>query len=90
MRASIDPYSVSVIPNAVVPDQFTPAATFDPSKRLTIVIASRLVYRKGVDLMVQVIPLVCAKYPDVDFLIGMIFICLHFNLLIHSFITSPL
>ena len=31
---------------------------------------SRLVYRKGVDLLVRVIPLICAANPDVDFVIG--------------------
>ena len=31
---------------------------------------SRLVYRKGVDLLAQVIPKICAQHPDVQFLIG--------------------
>ena len=31
---------------------------------------SRLVYRKGVDLLVRVIPLICAANPNVDFVIG--------------------
>ena len=40
------------------------------SPRITVVIMSRLVYRKGTDLLAGVIPTICAKYPDVDFLIG--------------------
>jgi len=35
-----------------------------------VVIMSRLVYRKGVDLLVEVIPLICHKHPNVDFIIG--------------------
>jgi len=38
--------------------------------RITIVIVSRLVYRKGTDILAGVIPVICAKYPEVDFLIG--------------------
>jgi phosphatidylinositol glycan class A protein len=34
------------------------------------VILSRLVYRKGVDLLVSVIPRVCKKFENVHFLIG--------------------
>lgn len=30
----------------------------------------RLVYRKGVDLMVQVIPEICQQYPHVDFIVA--------------------
>jgi len=40
------------------------------SPRITVVVMSRLVYRKGTDLLAGVIPTICAKYPDVDFLIG--------------------
>lgn len=48
LRAALNPEIVSVIPNAVDPTDFTP----DPSKRhddnrITIVVISRLVYRKG-------------------------------------------
>ena len=35
-----------------------------------IVVASRLVYRKGIDLLVGIIPRICTRYPDVDFLIA--------------------
>ena len=37
---------------------------------MTIVVVSRLVYRKGIDLLAGVIPFVCAKYPSIKFLIG--------------------
>ncbi|XP_054643135.1 phosphatidylinositol N-acetylglucosaminyltransferase subunit A isoform X2 [Dunckerocampus dactyliophorus] len=49
---------------------FTP----DPSRRLddriTIVVVSRLVYRKGTDLLGGIIPELCLKHPDLHFLIG--------------------
>ena len=41
-----------------------------PLSRITIVVISRLVYRKGVDLLVGIIPLICKSFPKVDFLIG--------------------
>ncbi|KAI9208296.1 uncharacterized protein BJ171DRAFT_419782 [Polychytrium aggregatum] len=70
LRASLDPSIVSVIPNAVVAADFTP----DPSKRdpgkITIVVASRLVFRKGTDLLVAIIPRICSLYPSVQFIIG--------------------
>eukprot|EP01116_Phalansterium_solitarium_P025521 TRINITY_DN9806_c0_g1_i1.p1 TRINITY_DN9806_c0_g1~~TRINITY_DN9806_c0_g1_i1.p1 ORF type:complete len:606 (-),score=182.03 TRINITY_DN9806_c0_g1_i1:1546-3267(-) len=70
LRASLDPRIVSVIPNAVDATKFVP----DPGRRdpsqITIVVMSRLVYRKGIDLLVEVIPEVCRQFPNVNFLIG--------------------
>ena len=49
--------------------------TFSQSNRIfdftsfilvTIVAMSRLVYRKGIDLLARVIPIICKKYPDVN------------------------
>lgn len=37
---------------------------------VTIVIVSRLVYRKGVDFLVGIIPEICARHQNVNFLIG--------------------
>ncbi|XP_071604672.1 phosphatidylinositol N-acetylglucosaminyltransferase subunit A isoform X2 [Heliangelus exortis] len=70
LRAALDPRIVSVIPNAVDPTDFTP----DPSRRddstITIVVVSRLVYRKGIDLLTGIIPELCQKYPELHFLVG--------------------
>ncbi|PWN51284.1 hypothetical protein IE53DRAFT_55942 [Violaceomyces palustris] len=81
LRASLDPTKVSVIPNAVVAKQFQP----DPATRhqgisdsvsrasgakLTIVVLSRLMYRKGIDLLIGAIPRLCKLHPDIQFLIG--------------------
>jgi phosphatidylinositol N-acetylglucosaminyltransferase subunit A len=38
--------------------------------RIKVVVVSRLVYRKGVDLLVGIIPNVCQKLENVDFIIG--------------------
>ncbi|XP_028409015.1 N-acetylglucosaminyl-phosphatidylinositol biosynthetic protein-like isoform X2 [Dendronephthya gigantea] len=70
LRAKVSPQLVSVIPNAIDSFSFTP----DPSKRnpdfITVVVVSRLVYRKGMDLLASIIPLVCSKFSNVQFLIG--------------------
>ena len=72
LRASLDPLGVSVIPNAVDTSKFTPSPENAPdmSQQINIIILSRLVYRKGVDLAVEVIPAICARFPTVHFIIG--------------------
>ncbi|CAI5731058.1 unnamed protein product [Peronospora destructor] len=72
LRASLCPDKVSTIPNAVDATKFTPpiAAICKPSDPITVVIISRLVYRKGIDLVARAIPLVCAQDSRVQFLIG--------------------
>nr|XP_006825510.1 PREDICTED: phosphatidylinositol N-acetylglucosaminyltransferase subunit A-like [Saccoglossus kowalevskii] len=74
LRASINPSMVSVISNAVDATIFTPDVTkrsqIKVSSTVVIVIVSRLVYRKGMDLLAGIIPEICSMHPDVDFLIG--------------------
>ncbi|GAC93030.1 glycosyltransferase [Pseudozyma hubeiensis SY62] len=70
LRANLDPAKVSVIPNAVVAEQFLPDATRARSDKLTVVVLSRLMYRKGIDLLIAAIPRLCAAHPDLQFLIG--------------------
>lgn len=36
----------------------------------TIIVICRLVYRKGVDLLVDIIPEICNRHPNVRFIIG--------------------
>eukprot|EP00055_Hartaetosiga_balthica_P015301 m.89248 g.89248 ORF g.89248 m.89248 type:complete len:500 (+) comp8828_c0_seq4:43-1542(+) len=66
--AGIERDKTSVIPNAV------DTATFFPVQERpitpTIVVMSRLFWRKGIDLLARVIPLVCEKHPTAVFLIG--------------------
>eukprot|EP00897_Mesotaenium_endlicherianum_P005684 jgi/Mesen1/5143/ME000255S04118 len=71
LRSGMPPHHVSVIPNAVDASMFTP----DPARRptdgtVTIVVMSRLVYRKGADLLADIIPEVCRLHPQVRFVVG--------------------
>lgn len=71
LRAHVNSCQVSVIPNAVDASLFAPL----PKKSkvcdtITIVVISRLVYRKGMDLLAALIPEVCHKYKNVNFIIG--------------------
>ncbi|KAJ7753738.1 transferase [Mycena metata] len=61
--------SVYVIPNALVPERFQPSP-LPPSEIITIIVLGRLVYRKGIDLLVATVPRICQKFPNVRFLIG--------------------
>ncbi|XP_046423397.1 phosphatidylinositol N-acetylglucosaminyltransferase subunit A isoform X1 [Neodiprion fabricii] len=70
LRAKVQIERVSVIPNAVDTALFTPDVSKRNNDFITIVIVSRLVYRKGVDLLAHIIPEICAKYENVQFLIG--------------------
>ncbi|XP_034945541.1 N-acetylglucosaminyl-phosphatidylinositol biosynthetic protein [Chelonus insularis] len=70
LRAKVHKDQVSVIPNAVDTALFTPDISKRKNNCVTIVVVSRLVYRKGVDLLAQVIPEICARYEHVQFLIG--------------------
>jgi phosphatidylinositol glycan class A protein len=70
LRANLISEKVSVIPNAVDTTLFTPNAAARKPGVVTVVAITRLVYRKGVDLMVDVIPEICQKHPNVNFVIG--------------------
>jgi len=70
LRSALNPAIVHVIPNAIDASKFTPDPSKRPSNRIQIIVISRLVYRKGVDLLVGIIPLICQKFDDVDFIIG--------------------
>lgn len=70
LRASLDPYSVSVIPNALVSSNFTPASEPPPLEPITIVVVSRLYYNKGADLLTAIIPRVLEAHPNVRFVIA--------------------
>jgi phosphatidylinositol N-acetylglucosaminyltransferase subunit A len=66
---------VAVIPNAVDPSQFSPpspssARSGARPNRIVVVVLSRLVYRKGVDLLTSIVPIVCQSVDFVDFVIG--------------------
>lgn len=71
LRAGVSPEKIFVIPNAVDSDVFKPSYERKVSKFVTIIVVSRLVYRKGADLLVKVIPIVCNSYAHVRvFIVG--------------------
>lgn len=71
LRASLDPLDVSVIPNAVISEDFAPDKSRVADKsRITIVVISRLFPNKGADLLVAVVPRICTQRDNVDFLIA--------------------
>lgn len=71
LRASLDPLDVSVIPNAVISEDFAPDKSKVADKsRITIVVISRLFPNKGADLLVAVVPRICTQRDNVDFLIA--------------------
>ncbi|XP_017787487.1 PREDICTED: N-acetylglucosaminyl-phosphatidylinositol biosynthetic protein [Habropoda laboriosa] len=70
LRAKVVKEKVSVIPNAVDTTLFMPDVSKRNDNFITIVIVSRLVYRKGVDLLARIIPDICSRYENVQFLIA--------------------
>ncbi|KAK7840119.1 phosphatidylinositol n-acetylglucosaminyltransferase subunit a [Quercus suber] len=67
LRSGLPPEKVYVIPNAVDTAMFKPTAERPSGNEIVIVVISRLVYRKGADLLVEVIPEVCRMYPNIYF-----------------------
>ncbi|KAK6936079.1 Glycosyl transferase, family 1, partial [Dillenia turbinata] len=70
LRAGLPPEKVYVIPTAVDTAMFKPAPEGLSHDEIIIVVISRLVYRNGADLLVEVIPEVCRMHPNVRFIIG--------------------
>ncbi|XP_020554033.1 phosphatidylinositol N-acetylglucosaminyltransferase subunit A isoform X2 [Sesamum indicum] len=70
LRSGLPPERVFVIPNAVDTAMFKPPPNRLSSDEIVIVVISRLVYRKGADLLVEVIPEVCRLHPNVRFIVG--------------------
>jgi len=71
LRSAINPKKIYVVPNSVNTEAFTPdASKRHPKGTINIVFIARLTFRKGVDLLVDVIPEVLRKYPTVHFIIG--------------------
>lgn len=84
LRSGVPKAKVSVIPNAVDCDMFHPLSSkaSDVLKRdkkrrrkVVVVLGSRLVYRKGIDLVAAILPRLCLKrfgkdQVTVDFVIG--------------------
>ncbi len=64
LRAFLEPKKCYVIPNAVDGTRFTPNPGLRfPINTINIVIVSRITYRKGIDLLIDIIPPIVKKYP---------------------------
>ena len=86
LRAQLDPFNVSVIPNAVVAENFRPLnyptgksnghlraplkRPLGPTDTITIVVISRLFYNKGTDLLIAALPRILAAHSNVRFIIA--------------------
>ncbi|KAK4047029.1 Phosphatidylinositol N-acetylglucosaminyltransferase GPI3 subunit [Microbotryomycetes sp. JL221] len=71
LRGALNPSIVHVIPNAVVASHFRPPDPPQPvPETITIVCITRLVYRKGIDLLIAALPKICAQNTNVRILIG--------------------
>jgi len=76
LRAKVDPKKTFTIPNAVDFSKFTPDFQIREKElkntpdRINIVFISRLEYRKGIDLLIPIIPKILAKFENVNFIIG--------------------
>lgn len=73
LRAGVDPTKIFVIPHPVDTDVFRPLSTANErhtNEQITIVVLSRLVYRKGIDLLARVMPQICNHFSIVKFIIG--------------------
>ena len=78
LRAKVDPAKTFTIPNAVDSNRFKPdfairereiARSGNPNQ-INIVYISRLQYRKGVDLLIGIIPKILTQFENVNFIIG--------------------
>ncbi|EER09666.1 N-acetylglucosaminyl-phosphatidylinositol biosynthetic protein, putative [Perkinsus marinus ATCC 50983] len=72
LRAAIRPDDVSVIPNAVDASRFTPnpSPRNDSAPQVTIVVVSRLTFRKGIDILIDVMPEISRRFPHVHWIIA--------------------
>lgn len=71
LRASLNPAQIYVIPNSVDVNKFSPNPGLRyPLNTINIVTVCRLTFRKGVDLLVDVIPEILRRHSNVHFIIG--------------------
>ncbi|CCH60633.1 hypothetical protein TBLA_0D01250 [Henningerozyma blattae CBS 6284] len=73
IRTNLEPEKVSVIPNAVISQDFKPremSEKKDYSKSITIVVIGRLFPNKGADLLTKLIPKICNAHPEIKFIVA--------------------
>jgi len=71
IRLGISPTKSSVIPNAIDPFMFkADPSKINPVGTINIVYMARITQRKGSDLLMEIIPKICNRYPRAYFIIG--------------------
>jgi phosphatidylinositol glycan class A protein len=71
LRGKFHPKDVSVIPNAIISQQFTPPShAKENNSKTTIVVVSRMTQRKGISLLISILPDILKKYPQLNFIIA--------------------
>lgn len=71
LRCKLPSDKIAIIPNAVDASHFKPDSSYvPPAGRVVVIVLTRLVWRKGVQLLADLLPEACARHPDVDFVIG--------------------
>ncbi|MCP9263769.1 Phosphatidylinositol N-acetylglucosaminyltransferase subunit A [Dirofilaria immitis] len=70
LRSGVLASKVAVIPNAIDTDLFVPDPLLFRNNPTTVIVLSRLVYRKGADLLIRIIPRVCSLHNSVRFIVG--------------------
>ena len=72
LRSMFNPKNSNVIPNGVDITKFYPEINnnIKNSNIINIISISRQTYRKGTDLLIEIIPEICKLYPNVNFIIG--------------------
>lgn len=67
-RINIDSKNVHVVPNAVISEKFYPV--YNKKKTKNVIVMSRLVFRKGIDLLVDALPLICKADNEIKIFIA--------------------
>ena len=70
LSSFLNPGDCSVIPNALDSTFYHPRPVKKDPSRIKVVVFSRMTFRKGVDLLLEILPIVCHKYPNVVFAIS--------------------
>jgi phosphatidylinositol glycan class A protein len=73
LRIKYDPKKIFIIPNATDTEKFCPMPEIRAKEKpgiINIVFISRLEYRKGVDLLIGILPRIIARFKNVNFIIG--------------------
>lgn len=71
LRTGIHPSKLSVIPNAIDHTFYSPRKLKVPKEpnKIKIIVFTRMTFRKGIDFLLEVLPIICKEYKHVKFLI---------------------